>query len=89
MSLDQFPFMAVTVTCLFAHLVFAVVAIMLEPTWKGDTFISRWWGPASFVRLFSIRRSDLKWSVTWGFLLMSRIAFAVFAVSLLLDIIIN
>lgn len=89
MGLDPIPFMAVTVTALFIHIVSAIAARLLEPVWKNDTFLSRWWGLAQMARLFSVGRAGVRRPMTWGFILTSRVALIVSAVSLGLDLFIN
>lgn len=89
MELSEFPFMTVTVTALFAHLISGMVAVFLEPVWQGDSFLSRWWAPAQMARFFSVKRTEVKWPVTWGCIMTSRVAFIVAVVSFGLDLIIN
>jgi hypothetical protein len=88
MGLHNFPFMAVTVTALFVHVVSAVASTLLQPIWKGDTILDRWWDSAGLVRLFSVNRTDVRMPVTWGFIVVARVAFAVAALSLLADLLI-
>lgn len=89
MSLDHFPFVAVTIPALLIHVVSAALARLLQPTWKGDTFLDRWWQAASFVRLFTVARAEVNMPLAWVFTVTARTAFAIFAVSLMLDLCIN
>jgi len=81
--------MAVTITALFAHISAAGLAMLLQPASKGDTFLDRWWGPASHVRLFAVKRTEVQTPLTWGCVVTARIALAVSVVSLMLDLCIN
>lgn len=89
MGLDHFPFVAVTVTALFVHITSAIVATVLQPAWKGDTFLDRWWGPASTVRLFTVKRIQVQKPFSWGCIVTARVALMVAALSLALDLGIN
>jgi hypothetical protein len=89
MRLDHFPFAVVTVTALFIHIASAALATLLKPIWKGDTFLDRWWQPASFMRVFTVARADVNMPLAWVCIVTARIAFAIFAVSLTLDLCIN
>lgn len=89
MELSHFPFMAVTVTSLFAYIISGMVAVLLEPVWKGDTFLSRWWAPAQMTRFFSVKRNQVKWPITWACIITSRVALIVAVVSFGLDLVIN
>jgi hypothetical protein len=89
MELSHLPFMAVTVTALFTHIISSIVAVVLEPVWKGDSFLSRWWTPAQIARFFSVKRAEVKRPVTWGCIITSRVALTVAVVSFGLDLIIN
>lgn len=89
MTFDHFPFIAVTMSALFAHIVAGLIAGLLQPVWKGDTFLDLWWEPAFYVRLFGVERSQVKLPITWICIVTSRIALIIFVISLLLDIFIN
>ena len=89
MGLHNFPFVAVTITALFVHVVSAGAATLLQPAWKGDTILDRWWEPVRLVRLFSVNRTDVRMPVTWGLIVAARVAFAVAALSLLADLFIS
>lgn len=89
MGLHNFPFMAVTVTALFVHVASAVASTLLQPAWKGDTILDRWWAPARLVRLFSVNRTDVRMPATWGFIVVARVAFAAAALSFLADLFIS
>ena len=89
MSPDQFPFVAVTIPALFTYIVAAAFAGLLQPVCKGDTFLDQWWGPTSFVRLFTVKRAEVKMPLTWGCIVTARLTFTIFVVSLILDLCIN
>ncbi len=89
MSLDHIPFEAVTVAGFFLGIASAILAILLKPVWKGDTYLDRWWGPASMVRFFSVRKAEVRNRLSWSCVVAGRIAFAASGSSLLLDLLIN
>lgn len=89
MGLHNLPFLAITVTALLIHVASATVATLLQPVWKGDTILHRLWEPARLVRLFSVNRTDVRMSVTWGLIVVARVAFSVAALSLLADLFVS
>jgi len=86
MNIDHFPFGTVTPIALFVHVATAVLATILQPVWKGDTVLDQWWDPASHVRLFTVKRREVRTPFIWGCIVTSRIAFAISIVSIVLAI---
>lgn len=85
MSLSDIPFTAITVFALFTHIVSVGLATIVQPVWKRDTSLDQWWTPASFMRLFTVRRDDVR-PFTWKCIVLSRVAFGVCVGSLLLNV---
>lgn len=89
MTFDQSLFATVTLTALFLYIISGNLAIIFQYSWKGDTLLDQWWDPAAALRFFTVQRSQVKSRISWFFIIAHRAAFCIFAVSGILDILIN
>ena len=89
MTIANFPFFVVTVAALFIHISSGITAKLLRPSWKGDTVLDRWWGPAQTARFFSVKRSEVGSRFACFFLVTARIALVIAAVSFTIDLFVN
>ncbi len=91
--LDEFPFSAVTLGALAVWFASAWLGLAAQSIWKGhfagDTFLDRWWSAAGFARLFTVQRREVHLPFTWVCLILFRVAFVVFSISLALDLLVN
>lgn len=94
MSLSQIPFTTIALIAWMFGFGSMWIALVAQAIWKGgrfqnDTFLERWWHPASMVRFFTVRKDEVDFSISWACIVLSRVAFSLFAVSLALAIAIN
>lgn len=82
--MSGFPFFSVTFVAVAIHVVTAIAATLTETVSNPKGWTQGLNSINGTVRLFTVRRRDVRFLASWAFILIARAAIAIAAISFLL-----